>query len=132
MSKHFRLFYLTIASAVWTLQIFTQAYSQDIIATIKVDKRLPDTIEITGKFTDPGLRRRGRNISFALERAGITGLGSRISDVRLFGPAWEPVGSRRMMEGEYLADADYTAFSYKVTVRHDERASAAATTSLLR
>jgi hypothetical protein len=131
MSKHLRVFYLTIASAAWTLQIFTQAYPQDIIATVKVDKRLPDTIEITGKFTDPGMRRRGRNISFALERAGITGLGSRISDVRLFGPAWEPVGSRRMMEGEYLADADYTAFSYKVTVRHDERASALAHVSSL-
>ena len=131
MSKHLRVFYLTIASAVWILQIFTQAHPQDIIATIKVDKRLPDTVEITGKFTDQDMRRRGRNISFVLERAGITGLGSRISDVRLFGPDREPVGNRRMIEGEYLADSDYTAFSYNVAVRRTERASSAAHVSSL-
>src|SRR5688572_28098797 len=116
MSKQVRVFYLTIASAVWILQIFTQVGAQDIVATVKVAKRLPQTVEINGRFSETGKPIQHLNLSFLLDYAGIRDLGGRVTDVRLFDVAGKPVSNRRMIEGEYLADGDYSAFSYNVSV----------------
>ena len=117
MSKQVQIFYLTIASAVLVLQIFTNASAQDIIATIKVDKRLPQAVEINGRFSDTGLKKRGRNLSFLLDYAGVLDLGGRISEVKLLESDGRVVASRRMIDGEYLASEGYSAFSYKVSVQ---------------
>lgn len=126
MSKQHRLFYLTIVSATWILQIFTQASAQDVTATIKLDKRLPEAVEITGRFTDSGLKKRGRNLSFVLDHAGIQGLGARIGDIRLFDGGGRLVANRKMIDGEYLAEGDFSAFVYTVSVQRNKRPSAAA------
>jgi hypothetical protein len=115
MSKQIRVFYLTFSLAVLVLQIFTNASAQDIIATVKVDKRLPQAVEIIGRFSDSGIKKRGRNLSFLLDYAGVQGLGGRISEVKLFGSDGHIVASRRMIDGEYVASDDYSAFSYKAS-----------------
>ena len=126
MSKQLPLFYLTLASVVWILQIFTQAAGQDVFATVKVDERLSQRVKITGTFTDSAQAGLGRNLSFLSEYAGIQGLGSRISEVSLFDGAGRAVANRRMIDGEYLADRDFSRAAYEVAVRPPSRPSASA------
>ena len=128
MSKYFRSFLLIFAAFLQILQFFTNSDAQDVEATIKIDANSPSVARVEGRFVK---ERASKNLSFILDYAGITGLGERVSNVRLLGGDKKPVAFRRMIAGEYLADDDFRSWSYAVNLLPVAKQSAAAHLSWL-
>jgi hypothetical protein len=119
MSKNF---WVLLGSLGLILQIFTLVQAQDLTATITVG---PDsTVAIEGTLIKG---RTTRHLPFTLEYAGIEGLGERVSDVKAWN-SWkqEAVPLRRLIAGEYLADAEFDVWSYKMSLVPRKEAFAAA------
>jgi hypothetical protein len=112
MSKTLRSFLLVFAASVQILQLFNNSDAQDIEATVTVDAATPSIVRVEGKFLWGQETRRGRNLSFLREYAGISNLGERVSDVSLKAADGSLVKLRRLMAGEYLADGDFIGWSY--------------------
>ena len=112
MSKTFRSFLLVFAVFVQILQFFTNTDGQDIEATVLLDAAKPNIVQIEGKFLWIGETGRGRNLSFLREYAGISDLAERISGVSIKAADGSPAKFRRLMAGEYLAEADFVDWSY--------------------
>lgn len=107
MSKALRLVYLIIVTTL--LGGVTAA--QDIEATITADLRGP-VVSISGRTKSPLIERR--HLAFERGAIGTDRLASRISDLRITNRAGQPVAFRKLMDGEFLADADFENWSYKV------------------
>ncbi len=98
-------------------------------ATIKIDANSPSMVTISGRFNDEKPR---RNLSFLLDFAGRSGLGNRISGVRLTDSSGKTIASRQMIPGEYLAESDFTGWSYALNLAPGDSPSASAHTSWLK
>ncbi len=128
MSKCFNSFLLYLA---FVLCIFGSAQGQNLSARIKIDAGPPAAAYVEGQFLTDRTGAGARSLSFVLDHAGITGLGERISDVRLVARDGSAVAHRRMMAGEYLADADFTSWSYAIDLSPLKNRAAAAHVSWL-
>jgi len=127
MSKYFRSFLLIFAAFVQILQFFTKTDAQDIEAMIKIAANSGTLANVEGRFVKEHV---GKNMPFALDSAGISGLGERISDVR-FARDGKTIAFRQIVAGEYLAESDFLAWSYKVDLTSNKKWSAAAHLSWL-
>ncbi len=123
MSKCFNSILLFFALVLY---LSGSAQAQNVSASIRIDAGTAYSAHVAGRFlmqrTGPG----ARSLSFLLDHAGITGLGERISDVRLVARDGSAVGHRRLMAGEYLADADFTSWSYTIDLSPLKNRAAAA------
>ena len=127
MSKYFRSFLLIFAAFLQILQFFTKTDAQDIEATIKIAANSGTLANVEGRFVKEHV---GKKMPFALDSAGISGLGERISDVR-FARDGKTIAFRQIVAGEYLAESDFLAWSYKVDLTSNKKWSAAAHLSWL-
>jgi len=121
MSKTFRTIFLILAVVVQILQFFTNSQAQDIEAVIKVEPAAGSVVSVSGKNTD-----KQKNLSFLLSLAGVDKLGERVSNVNLFDAEGKAVTFKRFMAGEYVADAEFSSWSYKVDLTPQKKQTAAA------
>ncbi len=128
MSKTFRAFLFVLASFVQILYLFNNSNAQDIEASIKIDSESPQKVAIQGRFLSPNA---GKNLSFLQNYGHISRLAERISNVVLFDENDIRIKNRRMIWGEYLANEEFTKWSYEVDLTPLKQPSAAAHVSWL-
>lgn len=127
MSKPNHAFSLFLIAFLQILQFFTNAGAQDIEAKIKIEPQIGSIVSISGK-NPIGMQ---RNFSFLLSRAGIENLADRISEVSLFDKYGKSVTYKKFIAGEYVADADFVSWSYKIDLTPFKSQRAAAHVSWL-
>ena len=103
---------------------------QGIEATIEIDFKSP-VVKVTGRHAGREQNTGRRNLGFLRSIAGINNLANRISDVRLLDSSGNPVPFRKFADGEYLSDADFTRWSYRIDLTPLKDRNAAAHTSWL-
>lgn len=115
MSKSISLSYIIPAAALLVLQFFTFGYGQkpaeDINATISLDagsRAIKVEVLLKQGFA-AGFR---RNLGFRRSAAGFRGLTARLRNLEIIGNSGQPVSFTKVLEGEYLADADFGRVSY--------------------
>jgi predicted metalloprotease with PDZ domain len=130
MSKQNRIIFLgaLVFFETFLFSVFSQA--QIIDAKIKIDALLPEIISVEGTNLDANPARRGKNFSFALSYAGVENLGERVSDVRLFDEKKREILYKKLVAGEYLAEREFAAWSYKIKPQSAESVSKAHVSSL--
>ena len=124
MSKAFLSFsFLTILtfSAI-------RGLGQDVEATIEIDFTTP-VVKVSGRHLGSGQKTSRRNLGFLRSVAGVNDIANRVSDVRLLNASGQAVESRKLADGEYISDTDFTAWSYKVDLTPLKDRNAAAHTS---
>lgn len=124
MSKFIRAFSFFLIAFLQILQFVNNSLSQDIAATIALEPSGGPVATVSGRVLSSGTTRR--NLSFLRSRAGIENLADRISDLNLFDKDGKPVGYKKFFAGEYVAAADFYAWSYKINLApvKDHRAAA--------
>lgn len=70
---------------------------------------------VSGKWASPVGSRRG--LSFLNSAVGVPNLGRRISEVKMSDAAGEPVAFKAFNAAEYVAEKEFSAFSYLVDLR---------------
>lgn len=126
MSKNFPSNLLILAAFLVILQFFTDASGQNVKATIKIDADQRSVVRISGKT-----RAKSGNLSFLRSLAGSDNLGERVSEVRLSADSGEEVPYKKYIAGEYVAEADFTTWSYKLDLTPPKNRTAAAHVSWL-
>jgi hypothetical protein len=109
LTSYFRFIFLLLG-----LQIFTEVRAQGIEVDIFVDAS-GQTAKISGRFRDGFVPANKRNVVFKKAITGNDRLAKRISGLELFGTG--PVAFRRLMAGEYLAEADFSEWSYQIDLK---------------
>ena len=132
MSKTFREILPILAAAVLILKFFTFAAAQDVDIRIKISADSPSIAEIEGKFLSSKPRKNPRNLSFLNEYGAATGLAERISNLELTDRDGHPIANKRFIAGEYVADADFTGWKYRVNLTPPKQQSAAAHVSWIK
>jgi hypothetical protein len=122
MSKTFRSFLPIVAAALLIFQPLGKVNAQDIVTKIIIDEKEPTAAYIEGTFVD---YRNDRNLSFLRDFGGSSGLTQRFSNLQLFGANNVPVLSRKMIDGEYLAEGPFSSWSYRVDLRSLQNSSSA-------
>ncbi|MGB7201095.1 MAG: hypothetical protein WBD16_02370 [Pyrinomonadaceae bacterium] len=126
MSKNLGSILLVLAAFVAILQFFTDASGQSVEATINIDPNQRSVVKISGKTAS-----KSRNLSFLRSLAGIDNLGERVSDVSLFDDGGNSVTYKKFVAGEYVADTDFTSWTYKIDLTPPRNRTAAAHLSWL-
>lgn len=80
----------------------------------------PPVFKIEGRFSE----KKERNFSFLSNYAGIENLGARIYDVILENKSGRSVAYKKLVEGEFLAENDFSAFEYKIKLDVSKQMSA--------
>ena len=122
MSKTSRSFLQVFALLLLILHLFNNSNAQDIVTKITIDADEPTTAYVEGGFVD---YRNDRNLSFVRDFGGSDGLAQRFSKVQLFVGKKSPVRSRKLMEGEYVAEDSFSSWSYRVDLRSLQNSSSA-------
>src|SRR5687767_15325182 len=86
------------------------ACAQDVDATIRINFKNP-IVTVHGRG---GFRRPNRNLSFIRAAPGIDNLAARISELQLLDSTNRSIAFKKFADGEYLADAEFDRWSYKV------------------
>ena len=120
MSKLFRLFSFLLCLALWGIL----ASGQDIEATIEIDFETP-VVKIQGRHANKANNSNRRNLAFLRSVSG-EGLASRITELSLWDSADKPVTFRKLMDGEYLSDADFARWTYTIDLTPPKNRNAAA------
>lgn len=126
MSKNLRSILVILAAFLVILQIFTDASGQDVEATIEIDSNRGSVVRISGKSGS-----KSRNLSFLRSLAGVDNLGERISDVSLFDNGGKAVTHKKFIAGEYVADAEFTSWTYRIDLAPPKTRTASAHVSWL-
>ncbi len=121
MSMKMTLIRRILAAFGLILQFFTFGNAQYFKATIKAEPKLSSIVVVNGK--NPVGR---RNLSFLFRAAGTDKLGERISDVNLFDQAGNAVTYKKFIAGEYVANADFWSWNYKIDLSPSPSRSASA------
>lgn len=90
------------------------AYPQYLEATITIDPASAKA-QISGKRARQAAPRR--NLSFLASAIGAPNLGARISGISLKDAAGRAVPFRAFNSAEYVAEADFAAFSYEIDLK---------------
>lgn len=115
-----------LTAFVAILQFFTDTSGQNIEATIKIDPNHGSVVQIDGKT-----KSKSKNLSFLLSHVGVDNLGERITSVSLYDDSGKHVGYKKFVAGEYVADAEFTSWSYKTDLTPPKNRTAAAHVSWL-
>ncbi len=95
------------------LQNFTLAAAADFESIIQLDKSA-SVVKVSGRFTSGTRITNKKNLGFLASASGISDLGKRVAELKLLGRSGELVAFRTLMDGEYLAESEYTAWEYTV------------------
>jgi len=90
------------------------SWSQDIEVNLKVLSA--STVRVEGRFLNENLTLSNRNWAFLRSIAGVDNLGARISDFNLTEKQGHPVSFKKLIDGEYLADAEANSFQYQINL----------------
>ena len=124
MSKPFRPFPALILAFAITATFLADSYGQQVETKIEI---APDgKASVTGRFSGPDRPKNPRSFAFERLSVGVDTVSKRVSDLELFDDNAQPVTFRKLIEGEFLADRDITAWRYKMDLSPlRERAAAA-------
>ena len=128
MSKVSASFCAAVVTLIFAA-ISAPIFPQDVNAAIDIDTAQTATAHVRGKFSFPDGVRSRRNFSFLRSIAGIDSLAGRVSDLNLYDANNKPIAFRKLVDGEYLSEADMVGFSYKVDISVPKQRDAAAHTS---
>jgi len=126
MSKQSRSIFYFIAAIALILQTFYNLSAQSFETTVKLDDSKSDVFKIKGKFLPNESLKKPKNLSFALSYAGFENLGARISNVSLFDEKGEKIGYKKLIDGEYLAEKEFSAWEYEIKIATMKNPSAMA------
>ncbi|MCA1589316.1 MAG: hypothetical protein LC734_02790 [Acidobacteria bacterium] len=126
MSKTNSRFPLFAGLVILILQSSIHAVGQRIEAIVSIEPGVQARIE--GRFSNAASK---RNLSFLTAVAGAGDLGGRISDVSLGTVDGRQIKFRKLNNSEYLADEDFSLWSYGVDLSPPKTTAAAAHTSWL-
>ena len=124
MSKPVRAILPYFAAVLLILQIINNSNAQDAAATIKIDAA-SRAADVSGTYLNrekPGKR----NFFFASSTGGTAHAGDRVTNLKLSAADGSNVGFRKLIPGEYLADGDFSSWTYTVSLVPAENASSAA------
>jgi predicted metalloprotease with PDZ domain len=129
MSKPARAFYFVFIALFQILQIFTNASGQAIETTITIDSKSPAMASVIGRQNDGQAYTNWRNFSFIRTVADSEDLARRVSDVMFFGKDGKDLTSKKLIDGEYLAENDIRSWRYKIDLKVPDAKNAVAHTS---
>jgi hypothetical protein len=102
------------------------ANGQYIDATIEIDFKTPAMTSIRGRYASNAKHVNRRNLTFLQAVADIDNLASRVSDLQIFDSTGKPVAFKKLMDGEYLTDADFDSWQYKLDLTPPKNRNGAA------
>ncbi len=100
------------AAILQILHLFNNSNAQDLEVNIKLDASQPQIVTIEGKRK--AAKQTSRNLSFLTSIAGQKVSGERISNLKLFDSKGMAVAYKRFIPGEYVAESEFTGWSYQV------------------
>ncbi|HQU83848.1 MAG TPA: hypothetical protein PKY59_12010 [Pyrinomonadaceae bacterium] len=116
MSKRSRnIFYLT-AFFTLILQTFYNLSAQTFESSIKLESLQSDVFKIKGKFLPNESLKKTKNLSFLLAYASFENLGARVSNVNLYDEKGEKIAFKKLIDGEYLAEKEFSAWEYEIKI----------------
>lgn len=110
MSKLIRKSYKVFLTIWAILQIFTLARAETTETVVEIQLEQGNRARVSGKYGDAGRK----NLSFLNSIAGANALGKRIGDVLLTDKDGRPVAFRKLQDGEYFSEVDFTNWSYTI------------------
>jgi hypothetical protein len=128
MSKPFLRFSSILLVCFACLCGATSATAQRFEAEITIDAGR-SVASVSGRFLSPGTEFTHVNLSFAESIAGHNDLAKRIRGLEIFDQRGAPVGLRKMIDSEYLAQAGIVSWKYEVDLKPLKDVNAAAHTS---
>lgn len=129
MSKLIRAFLLFFPVITAILPLFNTTYGQDIRIDVRIRPNEPPIAEVSGRFAVSANEKSRRNLSFLRSVAGTDDLGSRVSEVSLFGAGGAQVNFKKLIDGEYLADEPFASWRYRINLSPAKARAAAAHSS---
>ncbi|MCY7374494.1 MAG: hypothetical protein LH472_00780, partial [Pyrinomonadaceae bacterium] len=102
-----------LAAIFAAILIFAAMISaQDFEANIKIIASSPVVVQVSGKL----LKQSSENWSFLKSVASAENLGARISGFEVFDEQNRAVPVKKLIDGEYLADAEAVDFQYRINL----------------
>ena len=86
--------------------------AQDLEADIKINPNSPNIVQVSGRL----LKKSPVNWFFTKTAASADNLGARIFDFQLFDRAHRAAAVKKLIDGEYLADAPAADFQYRINL----------------
>ncbi len=110
MSKSSRpvLLYLIVL-----LAITSETAAQDLIATIRIEPGSPSIAVVEGNFRTAS---EHRQLQFLTDYASVSKLDQRMSEVKLTDGNGEPIDAHMAGPGRYIAESDFTSWSYRADI----------------
>ncbi len=96
--------------------------AHDLEVNVKINPTTPEVIQISGKTSKPSKI----NWFFLKTVANADNLGARILGFQLFDEQNHVVAVKKLLDGEYLADAEATGFQYQINLAPLSNAAAKA------
>jgi hypothetical protein len=116
MSKHFAAAFFAL---LLILQIFNNCFGQNPDVTISIRSVSPPIAEIRGSFAQSSIQ---KNFSIDSDSVGTSNLAERVSDIRLEDNQGKPVAFKQFIPGEYVAEREYSGWSYRLDLTPQKRA----------
>jgi len=126
MSKPCRSIFYFIAAIALILQSYYNSSAQAVETLVKLENSESEIFKIKGKFLPTEPLKKTKNLSFMLSYAGFDNLGARISNVNLFDEKGEKIGYKKLIDGEYLAEKEFSAWEYEIKTSLPKNPSAMA------
>lgn len=101
-------------------------YGQEIEAKIKVTSAASRSVRVEGKFLNPKGNFSGLNWSFLQNYADVSGLEKRVENLKLFDAAGDKIETKKLADGEFLAEKAPSTFAYDVKTEIPARLTSAA------
>ncbi|MBA2336018.1 MAG: hypothetical protein H0V90_13925 [Blastocatellia bacterium] len=131
MSKARKAFFIFFAAF---LQIFfnsSNSGAQSFEASIKIETNAGPLASVSGRNLVANVNAGKRHVSFLRSNIGAENLGDRVSDLILLDRNGKQVAYKKFIAGEFVAEADFTAWSYKIRLEMPKNPKAAAHISWL-
>jgi hypothetical protein len=123
MSKTLKTIYYLVLGFVLVFQTLTDSHAQTVETKIKITET---NVFIEGSFKDGETAKNVTNFSFIKSYAAVENLGARVSDVNLFGRNGQKINYKKLTDGEFLADAVFGAWNYRINLSPPSGVSALA------
>jgi len=108
------------------------SFAQDLELNVKIIARSPEILHVEGRFSRENITRSKKQWSFVRSFAGAENLGERISDLSLIDKQNKSLSLKKLVAGEYLAEAEANVWSYSIDVKPSPNISAMAHVSWLK
>lgn len=130
MSKKILSSYLSFVTLALILQIFTRVEAQDVDVRVTIGFA-GETASIRGAFDQSLGTVDRRHLYFRRSEDGYVNTGTRVSDLALYDENGRKVDSKRLIPGEYLANSDFSEWTYQIDLSPSKIKAAAAHSSWL-